>query len=150
MFDLYSYIFDFTPIKQKVTLYPLFSITSSIFGSSLTCKFWWVLQLLWAIFGFQVLLSAQRELRQRAIRWASGTFEEEFPVDWIHIAKYLLQFRGSVSIKFQTIHLINFVRLMLAAFAVFYVNIVNAMRLRTAFRLEADYFIIFRWPGRIV
>ena len=71
-FYLYTYIFDFRLIKQKVPLYPLFSITSSIFGSNLTSKFWWVLQLPGAIFGFQVLFSAQRGFRQNWCLWIKG------------------------------------------------------------------------------
>ena len=69
-------------------------------------------------------------LNQREIRWASGTFEEKFPVDWIHIAEDL--FYSSVTLC-QQFTFINFARLVLIAFAVFYVNIVGAMRLRTAF-----------------
>ena len=73
-------------------------------------------------------------LNQGEIRWASGTFEEKFPVDWIHIAVDL--FYSSVALfqlNCEQLTFINFVRLVLTAFAVFYVNIVGAMRLRTAF-----------------
>ena len=73
-------------------------------------------------------------LNQRAIRWASGTFEEKFPVYWIYIAEDL--FYSSVALcqlNCEQFTFINFARLVLIAFAVFYVNIVGAMRLRTAF-----------------
>ena len=52
-----------------------------------------------------------------------------------------LQFRDSVSIKLLKFTFINFARLVLIAFAVFYVTIVGAMKLRTAFmQVETDYF----------
>ena len=72
-------------------------------------------------------------LNQRAIRWALGTFEEKFPVDWIHNAEDL--FYSSVALcqlNCEQFTFMNFARLVLIAFAVFYVNIVGAMRLRTA------------------
>ena len=72
-------------------------------------------------------------LNQRAIRWALGTFEEKFPVDWIHIAEDLFySFVALCQLNCEQFTFINFARLVLIAFAVFYVNIVGAMRLRTA------------------
>ena len=149
MFDLYTYIFDFTPIKQKVTLYPLFSITSSIFGSSLTCKFWWVLQLLGAMFGFQVLLSAQRELRQNWCLWIKGQSDghrvrskKSFPlIGSISLKTFFYSSVTLCQLNCEQFTFINFARLVLIAFAVFYVTIVGAMKLRTAFmQVETDNF----------
>ena len=99
--------------------------------------------MLGAIFGFHLfgfvfcptrISTKLISLNQRAIRWALGTFEEKFPVDWIHDAEDL--FYSSVALcqlNCEQFTFINFAHLVLIAFAVFYVNIVGAMRLRTAF-----------------
>ena len=101
LFDLYTYIFDFRLIKghaisafQYNKLYFWIKFDKQILVSFAIA--WGNIWIPSFVFCPTRISTKLMSLNQRAIRWASGTFEEEFPVDWIHIAKYL--FYNSVAL----------------------------------------------------
>ena len=144
---IYTYIFDFRLIKghtisafQCNKLYFWIKFDKQILVSFAIA--WGNIWIPSFVFCPTRISTKLMPLNQKAIRWASGTFEEKFPVDWIHIAEDL--FYSSVTLcqlNCEQFTFINFARLVLIAFAVFYVTIVGAMKLRTAFmQVETDYF----------
>ena len=101
MFDSYTYIFDFRLIKghaisafQYNKLYFWIKFDKQILVSFAIA--WGNIWIRSFVFCPTRISTKLMPLNQGAIRWASGTFEEKFPVDWIHIAEDL--FYSSVTL----------------------------------------------------